>query len=897
MSEVALFSVSGGLVSDALVQDLRLDVVTSDVKFLADVASFSGLDGEVPTRAQYDGDFEAAFRSAQALWAAYDVELETGMEISRLRDRLLRPLFELLGFRPVFQRSHVQAGDGTWAISHLGWDHKEAVPLSMVGDADLDTATSRRRGAHDELQGYLNAAPQAWGLLSNGRALRILRDFHHTRTRGYVQFDLAAIFKAASLPDFRALWRFCHVSRFLAGTGAGGPCAPEGEAGEDEEAGDDGASPDQDEPQCLLERLYSISVSAGVAAGKRLQPQVRRAIEELANGVLESNPALREQMTTKATFGRELYRELLTWLYRVLFLLFAEQRGMLRGATRLYEESYSLARLRELAEGSVIEGRRFDLWEGLKATFSAFGEPDLAAALGVYPYNGQLFDLTRTPLLQAARCPNWRVLRAVRSLTTMQVDSRMSLHVDYRHLGVEELGTVYESLLDFTLRLADKPTPSANRPVAKGQAYLSDLSLERGDMASYYTPPGLVSLVLDRALTPLLGERLAKAGHDRAARERALLDLRVIDPACGSGAFLVGVIDRIAEELARARSGPAEPSDAQRAIARRDVLAQCIYGVDKDPFAVELCKVALWIHCAVPEAPLSFLDAHIVCGDSLVGWPLLDVPTSVPSEAYAFAKAGPDDKKILEAARKSNADDLVGAGTLWSGIGPAVPASLSLPVILEAPEDSFEAVRAKTAAYDEYLGSEAYLQRKHAADLWTASFFWSAIHGPAPTTRDYRSALSGEPDDDLVGSAERVCEVVNPLHWALTFPGIRDRGGFDLVVGNPPWEQYKGEEREFFAEMRPDIAEMASKPRKEAIDRLADDDPALFHRWLDYRAAEDRLAHYAKSSGRFTRTRNEANTYVMFTELAAALTAEHGVTGILTKSGLTTDAAGVDLLE
>src|SRR5690606_34407334 len=154
----------------------------------------------------------------------------------------------------------------------------------------------------------------------------------------------------------------------------------------------------------------------------------------------------------EATFGRELYREILTVLYRTLFLLYAEQREMLRGANDLYDETYSITRLRQVAEEGGVEGRRGDLWEGLKATFAAFYDEDKAAVLGVYPYNGQLFHPSRTPTVNASVCPNHRVTEAVRALTTIQV-GKVPLHVDYRNLGVEELGTVYESLLDYTLRI------------------------------------------------------------------------------------------------------------------------------------------------------------------------------------------------------------------------------------------------------------------------------------------------------------------------------------------------------------------------------------------------------------------------------------------------------------
>src|SRR5262249_43958864 len=269
------------------------------------------------------------------------------------------------------------------------------------------------------------------------------------------------------------------------------------------------------------------------------------------------------------------------------------------------------------------EPRRMDLWEGLKTTFRAFSNEDDAAQLGVYPYNGFLFDQARTPLTSGARLPNLHLTQAIESLTTVQT-GKVRMHIDYRNLGVEELGAVYESLLDYTLSIASITTVVDGRTVRPGEAYLAPLSIERSDLASYYTPTDLVDLLLERALDPLLEATLAKAGQNSDDQVQALLELRVMDPACGSAAILIGALDRIAYAVAKARSSPQEPRKADLEPPRREVLQRCIYGVDKDPFAVELAKVALWIHCVVPDEPLTFLDHHIVCGDSLVGWPLLD---------------------------------------------------------------------------------------------------------------------------------------------------------------------------------------------------------------------------------------------------------------------------------
>jgi len=893
MTDVSLIHTSGGLIGDVITDSLRQSTVDGDAKFLADPSTFTGRDGVPPTRTQLSADLEAAFRACVALWSAYAAELDGDMDVSRVREKLVLPMLDLFGFTPVYQRAKLPAGDRRWTVSHLGWDGPDAPPVSVVAVADLDAREGRARSAHEELQGYLNAATARWGLLTNGRVLRLLRDYHHTRTRGYVEFDLAAMFEAGSYPDFLALWRLCHASRFLPQTGGADTESSDTgdeDMGIDDDAGDDdtAASAAPEGPDStLLERLHAKALTAGVAAGKRLQPQVRQAISLLANGLIEGTPGLRDQVTSNPDMGRDLYRELLTVLYRVLFLLFAEQRGMLNGADPLYDETYSLTRLRATSTTGRAEPRRMDLWEGLKTTFRAFSDEDDAAALGVYPYNGFLFDLTRTPLTTGGRIANTYLTRAIQSLTTVTVGGT-SMHVDYRNLGVEELGAVYESLLDYTLAVAGTATlDDDNKKVAPGQAYLARISIERADLASFYTPTDLVDLLLTRSLDPLIEQRLADAGDDRQAQVDAILDLKVIDPACGSAAILVGALDRLAYAVAKARSNPHEPLPQDLAHARREVLQSCIYGAEKDPFAAELAKVALWIHCVVPDQPLTFLDHHIVCGDSLVGWPLLNVPTRIENAAYQVTGVKGPFASRLTRALNDNKEFTAGHGDLFQA--DTVEFTLTLPDALHGPEHTPAHVRAKSQAFRDWQASPKYATWKQTADIWTAAHFWTDGDTHAiPTSRAYSAALEGHPDPDTAAVAASILADINPIHWPLAFPEIHARGGFDLVIGNPPWEQFESGEQPFFKQHKPSIAAMTSETRKKAIAALEASEQQLFQRWKRYQALQRRMAHFAKSSGRFTRTPGKVNTYVLFTELAADASDS---AGLIVKSGIATDFA------
>lgn len=701
------------------------------------------------------------------------------------------------------------------------------------------------------------------------------------------------MFEAGSFADFLALWRLCHASRLTHQTPPtaqpGGPDDnDDADTGSDDETEAGPATADADPASTsLLEQLHAKALTAGVAAGKRLQPQVRYAISLIANGLLEANPDLRERLTNDPDLGRDLFRELLTVLYRTLFLLFAEQRGMLHGANPLYEETYSLTRLRTIATTGHPEPRRMDLWEGLKTTFGVFSNETSAAALGVYPYNGFLFDLSRTPLTTNARLANTYLARAIESLTTVRA-GKLTMHVDYRNLGVEELGAVYESLLDYTLTVAPTATlDDDNRKVAPGQVYLAPISTDRADLASFYTPTDLVDLLLTTALDPLIEQRLTDAGDDPQAQVAALLDMKVIDPACGSAAILIGALDRLAYAVAKARSNPHEPLPDDLAHARRQVLQSSIYGAEKDPFAAELAKVALWIHCVVPDQPLTFLDHHIVCGDSLVGWPLLNVPTRIEDAAYEITGVKGPFRSRLTKALNMNTQFTAGGGDLFQS--GTVEFDLTLPAELHAPEHTPADVRAKSDAFRAWQAGDDYKTWKQTADIWTAAHFWTEGDGESiPTSHDYAAALDGNPNQNTAARAAELLADINPIHWPLAFPEIHARGGFDLIIGNPPWEQYKGEEQPFFRQHLPRIAVLTSETRKKAIAELELTDPDMFDRWKTYQASQGRLAHFAKSSGRYTRTSNEANTYVLFTELAADSSEN---VGLIVKSGIATDAA------
>ncbi len=223
MTEVVLASCSGGIVNLTLIEDLRGDTVRGDAKELADIALFEDRAGVRPTKTQYDADFEAAFATGRSLWSAHADELQEGMDPSRLRERLLGPFLSLLGYDLQYQRSHLSAGEESFRITHLGWDGGDAPPMILDPLPPDSRGERQRRSAHDEMQAYLNESPRhTWGIVSDGRVLRIVRDFHHTRTKGYVEFELAHIFEAGSVAELPGT--LPGLSQFPIFGAAGTPC-------------------------------------------------------------------------------------------------------------------------------------------------------------------------------------------------------------------------------------------------------------------------------------------------------------------------------------------------------------------------------------------------------------------------------------------------------------------------------------------------------------------------------------------------------------------------------------------------------------------------------------------------------------------------------------------------
>ena len=370
------------------------------------------------------------------------------------------------------------------------------------------------------------------------------------------------------------------------------------------------------------------------------------------------------------------------------------------------------------------------------------------------------------------------------------------------------------------------------------------------------------------------------------------------DPAAGSGHFLLAAARRIARELARVRTGEEEPSPGEYRTALRDVVRSCIYAVDKNPLAVDLCKVALWIESHAAGLPLSFLDHHIKCGDSLVGVMDLDVlEAGIPDDAYKAVTG--DDRQAATGHRNRNRLERQKQTGLFTGKPAADAMAAEWAAFADLEERNPAEVQAKEELYLELRGSNTGWRRhKVASDLWSYAFFAplqpqaSGHVDTVPTTDNVRQALANRSTQPQLETAAVSASLTNEFfHWQLEFPDVFNDGGFDVVLGNPPWERIKLQEKEFFETRDRQIADAPNKAARDRLIRaLPDTNPALAEEFSDAVHQAESVSRFVRGSDRFPLTgRGDINTYSIFAETARRICSPTGRVGMIVPSGVATD--------
>jgi hypothetical protein len=815
------------------------------------------------------------FRIAQAHWQGHArLEQPTMQQTAEFARNLLEQAF---GFELTGPHHHMRE-DRRFTIA---WEAKGGrVPIVIAPPAPAnkgkagdgfaralpefgDGADGRiaRRSPTVLLQDWLNANPDFyWGLVFAGDRVRLMRDNASLTRPAWIEADLGAIFRDEMFADFAALWLLIHASRFGA----------EGTAASD----------------CALERWREAGMRAGTSARERLRVNVQEALMALGQGILDANPAIRERLDT-SQLTMHLFEQMLRVVYRLIFLGVAEDRDLLhppatpKAVRDLYSNNYGFAWARDRSTRRNAHDHHHDAWEGVKVTFRALERGEKLLGL---PALGGLFDRALTPDLDAAQIPNRALLAAAFKLGWLIEDGRR-VRINWRDMATEELGSVYEGLLELVpVRENEGRTFSfAGGAEARGNA--------RKVSGSYYTPDSLVQCLLDSALDPVLERAEAEGGAE------AILELNVIDPACGSGHFLLGAARRMATRVAQLRNPDAPDYNA----AMRDVVRNCIHGVDRNPMAIELAKVALWIESVEPGKPLGFLDANIQCGDSLLGvFDLKALDDGIPDDAYKPLTG--DDKDTAKYFAKRNRDEKKGQGTLdfIGGGGTLPPASLAAAMddLRLLPEDTLAQVAEKRRRFTQWETDPKRYAKKVACDLYIAAFVLPKTGGAptnansvmVPTTSHLRNRLGGgQVYGPVEAAAVDAAEYARAFHWPLAFPEVMiGKGGFDVVLGNPPWERIEVQEQEFFSSSYPAIAGAKNAAKRRAmIEALEIDDPATFVEWrLALRAAAVEVSFY-KGSGRFPfGSVGKINTYAVFADHFRQLITKSGRAALILQTGL-----------
>ena len=745
------------------------------------------------------------------------------------------------------------------------YEHGRAIVESKKWNLPLDRGNDNRAAPSTQMLRYLRRVDDLangklrWGILTNGARWRLYYAGARSVAEQFCEIDLML---TLDLPSSER-GHYLKVFALVFGRAAFQPS-------------EDGRTLHQrilDEGRFYEERVAT-SLSAVV---------FDQVFPQLADAIFKAAPA--------ASLS-EVRNAALTLFYRLLFILYAEDRDLLPVRDAAYDD-YSLRRVRDdvgtrKAQGDVFSNTAARYWSAIRDLCRIIDEGD--ASIGLPPYNGGLFDQERTPLLSNIRLSDQVIADVIYALS-FDTSLESQRYINYRNLSVEQLGSIYERLLE--------------RELVQEEGGI-DVRLNvfaRKGSGSYYTPDALVSLIIKETIGPLVEGRSAEQ----------ILDLKICDPAMGSGHFLTSLVDylsdRVIEAMAAVDSSPLAARieamretimanaakggwriDAERLddrhIVRRMVLKRCVYGVDKNPMAVELAKVSLWLHTFTAGAPLSFLDHHLRCGDSLFGgW----VNKAMGDENALFLQ-GPISEATRSAEAMQSIEELTDAEIEETDRSAAL----------------FADMQAGTQPLADFLSlvqAFAWLNVRDQEDkIALQNFLSSRLGDPVAIATGALVPKTDVPDPErfarLFAQARALMDEERFLNWQVAFPGIwqdwegpRLRGGFDAVIGNPPWDRIKLQQVEWFAARRPEIAKaQRAADRKKMIAALEEAADPLAEEFDQASERAAFTAQMAKASGDFPLlSKGDVNLYSLFVERAMTLVNSQGMVGLLTPSGIASD--------
>jgi hypothetical protein len=773
------------------------------------------------------------------------------------------------------------------------------------------------------LQELINRSDQhLFAILATGQTLRLLRDASSLARQSYVEFDLDLMFREQLFADFRLLWLTLHATRFTPRT-LEAPAPEPAAVSEDDDSDDQAATVAPAGPRpddCWLEAWRVQAISDGSRARDLLEAGVARAITALGTGFVShpDNDALRTALADNPDTDQDVRHWLLRTVYRFIVLFVAEDRDLLHAddpslaglaGRALYREHFSTDRLRRLA--ATRNGTRHsDLWEAHQLVTRGLGT-DGTPELALPPLAASLYDPDSIGLLAHSRITNRYLLEAIRHLSQVRDRRTGNLtRVDYKNLDSEELGGVYEGLLAYVPRYD---------PAARTFTLTTAAGSDRKKSGSYYTPSNLIALILDESLDPLIDAALRVPNP-----EAALLNLTVCDPACGSGHFLVAAARRIAHALATARTGDPEPAAAVLRDAMRDVVARCIYGVDLNDLAIEVAKVALWLEALTPGKPFAFLDHHLKVGNSLLGTTPKLLAGNIPDSAFVVLDG--DDKphtaklKSRNKAERQHADRQAAGQLTFDIIGTLDISTVDIAkrahALDDGASDSIADIRARADAWRRLDADPELRNARLVHDAWCTAFV-QAKTPAAGRGLTYAIIQQIRQDANLVSPQtmaliENAARQYRFFHWHLEFPGVFTvpdpgasdinsvtgwQGGFSCMVGNPPWERIKIQEKEYFrAAGRDDIGDAPTASiRGRLIANLEHEDASLLRLYTIAQRVATATAHFLSKSGYAPFSgRGDINVAYVFVESMRRVLHQEGRVGVLVPTGLATDSTMQD---
>jgi Eco57I restriction-modification methylase len=799
-------------------------------------------------------------------------------------------------------------------------DGRDAVLVGdLPGFADpdkrVDTATdppaTRFELALDAYEGDAD-----WGLLLAGTSFRVYR-----RSSGisqqYLQVDLESLVELDDDNTWKGFAAIFRAPAFVT---------------------EDGEVP-------LIRRVVDESRRHASALAVDMRRDVVDAAERLIQGALDHHANQQLLGEPGRAQLQQLFEETLYYLYRILFVLYAEAREILpvNGAGP-YPTTYSVDHLIELARSGGVDEPGTYFGDSLRRLFDLLwrGPDEAAQAIGIDAVGGELFDPARTALLDGCVILDGAWAPALMSIAVGEPGSaraKLGRRSSFAELGVDQLGSIYEGLLVLEPYLSPGPRAlvliDGDRRVVPedevgsyrvlkhleaGYFVLESASGRRKGSGSFYTPHEITEYLTHAALDPIVEPIVEVAATDPDAAQRELLALKVCDPAMGSGAFLVQAARVLGLAYARTRAIRAGVRVTPELIhqAERTVVRECLYGVDLNPLAVVLAKVSLWLETLEKGKPLSFLDAHLRCGDALVGvdfvtadgslgaadlatWP---VPAAKGLVTYLKREAGERGEPLLERLKSRKAPKSA-AQTKLPGID-AVAIEEALESIaderrklLEHAGDSVADAAHSAEAFSALEGEEASLRNRlrAASDFWAAQWFSEGEDGPEDAqgvvvpanVPDFETIVTRLLNGDeiperlqgQVEAARRVAGRRHFFHWALEFPEVMvERSGFDAVVGNPPWNTLSPDVKEFFSTYDPAVFRRGVTKAKQTARKVElVTDPEIDAAWRSQSRYLYELSFYAKpEGGRFTwfapdgqLRKGDANVFRLFAERAYKL--------------------------